>query len=135
MNIGVILLAMLTMTTSWYGPGFDGNTAASGEVFNQNAHTAAHRTLPFGTLLLVTRGESRVLVRINDRGPYCFEALKEGRLAPHPTRQLDLSRAPFRALAPLSVGVMKVQVYVLRYGNITPLSYLPLPHFTKGGYR
>jgi rare lipoprotein A len=68
---------------SWYGPGFHGRTAASGEVFNQNAMTAAHKSLPFGTRLKVvdqTTGKS-VTVTINDRGPYA-----KGRI-------LDLSKA------------------------------------------
>jgi rare lipoprotein A len=57
---------------SWYGPGFNGNLTASGEVFNQNALTAAHPSLPFGTRIRVTNqnnGKS-VMVRVNDRGPY-----------------------------------------------------------------
>jgi rare lipoprotein A len=57
---------------SWYGPGFDGNLTANGETFNQNALTAAHPSLAFGTRIRVTNqynGRS-VVVRINDRGPY-----------------------------------------------------------------
>jgi rare lipoprotein A len=57
---------------SWYGPGFQGRKTASGERFNTGALTAAHRTLPFGTMVRVsnrTSGRS-VMVRINDRGPY-----------------------------------------------------------------
>jgi rare lipoprotein A len=57
---------------SWYGPGFNGNLTASGEVFNQDALTAAHPSLPFGTRIRVTNqnnGKS-VMVRVNDRGPY-----------------------------------------------------------------
>ena len=69
------------VTASWYGPGFHGRKTASGERFNQNAMTAAHKTLPFGTKLRVTyRGQS-VVVRINDRGPFI-----KG-------RTLDLSKA------------------------------------------
>jgi rare lipoprotein A len=74
--------AVLTMSTagafaqcggaSWYGPGFNGHRAASGEIFNQNAMTAAHRSLPFGTKLRVTdqRTGNAVVVTINDRGPF-----------------------------------------------------------------
>lgn len=57
---------------SWYGPGFHGRRTASGERFDKNEMTAAHKTLPFGTLIRVTdvaTGRS-VLVRVNDRGPY-----------------------------------------------------------------
>lgn len=66
---------------SWYGPGFHGKTAASGERFNQNAMTAAHKSLPFGTKLRVTHKGKSVTVRINDRGPFV-----KGRV-------LDLSKA------------------------------------------
>jgi rare lipoprotein A len=68
---------------SWYGPGFHGRKTASGERFNTSEFTAAHKTLPFGTLLKVTNLENNlsVIVRINDRGPYV-----RGRI-------IDLSRA------------------------------------------
>ena len=57
---------------SYYGPGFDGKQTASGEIFDQDDYTCAHKTLPFGAKLKVVRkdnGES-VEVRVNDRGPY-----------------------------------------------------------------
>jgi rare lipoprotein A len=68
---------------SWYGPGFHGRKTASGEVFNQNKMTAAHKTLPLGTRARVTdvdTGKS-VQVTINDRGPYAKK------------RVIDLSKA------------------------------------------
>ena len=104
-----ILLSAI-LVTSWYGPGFEGNLTANGEIFDPNELTAAHRTLEFGTLLEVSKGDRTVIVRVNDRGPYCFNALSEGRLAPHPERDLDLSRAAFAVLASTSVGVMPVRV-------------------------
>ena len=57
---------------SWYGPGFHGHRTANGEKYNQNALTAAHPTLPFGTVLEVINTENgkTVRVRINDRGPF-----------------------------------------------------------------
>lgn len=57
---------------SWYGPGFQGRKTANGERFNTHEMTAAHKTLPFNTLVKVTNLEngSSVIVRINDRGPY-----------------------------------------------------------------
>ena len=56
---------------SWYGPGFHGRPTASGEPFNTNELTAAHRTLPFGTRVKVVHQKTRrSVVRINDRGPY-----------------------------------------------------------------
>lgn len=73
---------------SWYGPGFHGKRTASGERFNQNALTAAHRSLPFGTKVKVTnsRNGRSVIVRINDRGPF------------HGGRIIDLSKAAARVL-------------------------------------
>jgi rare lipoprotein A len=70
----VELVAKRTLNghTSWYGPGFHGRKTANGERFDRNEMTAAHKTLPFGTLVRVTdekTGKS-ILVRINDRGPY-----------------------------------------------------------------
>ena len=57
---------------SWYGPGFHGRRTASGETFNTNALTAAHRSLPFGTRVRVVNEKTgrSVIVRINDRGPF-----------------------------------------------------------------
>src|SRR5688572_15822036 len=57
---------------SYYGPGFHGKKTASGEVYSQNKLTAAHKTLPLGTILKVTNAQNNrsVYVRVNDRGPY-----------------------------------------------------------------
>ncbi|TVR05053.1 MAG: septal ring lytic transglycosylase RlpA family protein, partial [Spirochaetaceae bacterium] len=68
---------------SWYGGKFQGRLTANGEVFDTNQLTAAHRTLPFGTIVRVINpvSEQQVVVRINDRGPFV-----EGRV-------IDLSRA------------------------------------------
>jgi len=77
-----------TGEASWYGPGFHGRKTASGERFDTYEMTAAHKTLPFGTLLKVTDLENNlfVVVRVNDRGPYI-----RGRI-------IDLSRAAKDAL-------------------------------------
>jgi hypothetical protein len=93
----------LTARASWYGPRFHGRRTANGEVFNQNLFTAAHRTLPFGTLVLVTNpatGRS-VLVRINDRGPYIRG------------RSIDLSRAAARAIGMEEAGVAEVELAIV----------------------
>ena len=86
---------------SWYGPGFHGRRTASGEVFNTNSLTAAHKTLPFGTRVKVTsRATGRsVVVRINDRGPFV-----RGRV-------IDLSRASARMLG--MAGLTDVTLSVL----------------------
>jgi rare lipoprotein A len=88
---------------SWYGPGFDGRLSASGEVFNQNALTAAHRTLPFGTRVMVTNLNNgrQVTVRINDRGPY-----SGGRI-------IDLSAGAAAEIGLINSGVATVQLDVL----------------------
>jgi rare lipoprotein A len=91
---------------SWYGPGFHGRLTANGETYNQDGISAAHRSLPFDTLLLVTRvdtGES-VVVRVNDRGPYVG-----GRI-------LDLSKGAARELGILDVGVAVVRLEILEEG-------------------
>jgi rare lipoprotein A len=92
-----------TGMASWYGPGFNGRRSASGEVFNQNAMTAAHRTLPFGTQVRVTNlnNGQQVVVRINDRGPF-----SHGRV-------IDLSAGAARAIGLMSAGVGPVQIEVL----------------------
>ena len=89
---------------TWYGGRFDGRKTASGERFDQDEMTAAHRTLPFGTRVRVTNGNNRlsVVVRINDRGPYG----KGGRV-------IDLSRAAADKLDMLEAGVVPVTVEVL----------------------
>ena len=66
------LMQVVNGQASWYGPGFYGRRTASGETLRRGTFTAAHRTLPFGTLVRVTNlsnGRS-VVVRINDRGPH-----------------------------------------------------------------
>jgi rare lipoprotein A len=96
------------MKASWYGPRFHGKQTANGESYNQMALTAAHKTLPFGTLLRVTNlknGES-VIVRINDRGPYI-----EG-------RDLDLSKGTAQSLGMIKRGVVKVKVERLQISNL-----------------
>lgn len=57
---------------TYYGPGFHGKKTASGEVFDMYKMTCAHRTLPFGTILIVTNisNDKSVKVRVNDRGPF-----------------------------------------------------------------
>jgi rare lipoprotein A len=92
-----------TMKASWYDCAKPGECSkrkitASGEKFNPNALTAAHKTLPFGTLLRVTHKGKSVIVRINDRGPFI-----KG-------RHLDLSRAAARKIGCGGVCTVKVEV-------------------------
>ncbi|MCL7980179.1 MAG: septal ring lytic transglycosylase RlpA family protein [marine benthic group bacterium] len=88
---------------SWYGPGFHGNQTASGEVYDMEAMTAAHRQLPFGTRVQVENLDNgrRTVVRINDRGPFAH-----GRI-------IDLSKAAAREVGMLGTGVAEVRLKVL----------------------
>lgn len=97
-----------TMTASWYGPRFHGRKTANGEVYDQMAYTAAHKSLKFGTLLRVTnpKNNKSVIVRINDRGPY------KG------SRNLDLSKACAIDLDMLHNGVAKLKVEQVRFKGI-----------------
>jgi len=93
----------LSGEASWYGPGFHGRLTANGERYDQNAMTAAHKSLKFGTNVKVTNlnnGKS-VTVRINDRGPYI-----DGRI-------IDVSAAAARSLDMIHSGVAPVRVDIL----------------------
>jgi rare lipoprotein A len=85
---------------SWYGPGFHGRRTASGERFDMDAMTAAHRTLAFGTVVEVRNLENgrRAVVRINDRGPFAKN------------RVLDVSREAARRLGMIGPGTALIEV-------------------------
>ncbi len=89
-----------TMKTSWYGPRFHGKTTANGEIYDQTAFTAAHKSLRFGTILKVTNPKNKksIIVRINDRGPYI------------PGRQLDLSKTAAEELDVIKNGFKWLRV-------------------------
>ena len=92
-----------TGIASWYGPGYDGKRTSSGEVFDQDALTAAHVNWTFGTRVKVTllsTGKS-VVVRINDRFPS------------HKNRAIDLSRGAARQIGLIGPGTGKVKLEVL----------------------
>ena len=92
---------------SWYGGKFQGRLTSSGEVFDTNLLTAAHKTLPFGTLVRVTNlanGRATV-VKINDRGPFV-----EGRI-------IDLSRAAAEQIDMVGTGTARVSVEVLSFAR------------------
>ncbi len=92
-----------TGVASWYGPGFHGKVTASGERYDQNAMTAASRTLPLGTRVRVTNleNEKTVEVTINDRGPYVDD------------RIIDLSKAAARKLRFRKAGTASVRIDVI----------------------
>jgi rare lipoprotein A len=92
---------------SWYGPGFHGKQTANGERYNQNDMTAAHKTLPFNTVVRVTNldnGKS-VRVRINDRGPYVDN------------RVIDLSRRAAERIDMVDSGVARVRIQLVKEGD------------------
>lgn len=97
------LRALQTGVASYYGPGFHGRRTANGETFNQNAMTAAHRTLPFGTKLKVTNlnNGQTAIVRVNDRGPYVGG------------RVIDLSVAAAKQIGSTHSGTAKVKLEVV----------------------
>ena len=89
---------------SWYGGELHGRKTASGERFDQNALTAAHRTMPFGTKLRVTNKKNgrSVKVRVNDRGPFGSRR-----------RLVDVSKAAASTLGMIDDGVVPVRIEVL----------------------
>ena len=93
----------ITGIASYYGGKFHGKRTASGEVFNKNAMTAAHRSLPFGTKVKVTnlRNGRTVLVKVNDRGPHV-----RGRI-------IDLSQAAAKKIGLSHAGTARVKLEVL----------------------
>lgn len=105
-------------TASWYGPYFHGRLTASGEPFDQEAMTAAHPSLPFGTYLKVTNQENgrSAVVQINDRGPYIGE------------RSLDLSRQAAECLGSEITGVVPYDATILQLQKPAdaPLSFMAL---------
>ena len=94
-------------TASWYGPDFHGKLTANGETYNMNALTAAHRTLPFNTVVRVenTDNGETVVVRINDRGPYVGD------------RVIDLSRKAAEEINMIGPGTAPVRLYLVQEGD------------------
>lgn len=92
---------------SWYGGRFHGRRTANGEVFNQNAMTAAHRNLPFGTRVRVMNLENGrwAVLRINDRGPFV-----RGRI-------IDVSRRAAERLGFRAKGLARVEVQIVQLGG------------------
>jgi rare lipoprotein A len=97
-----------TGIASWYGPDFHGKSTANGEIFDQNALTAAHKTLPMPTIVRVTNLENgrSIEVRINDRGPF-----KNNRV-------IDLTRRGAQLLGFEGQGTARVKVQVMKEDSI-----------------
>jgi rare lipoprotein A len=99
-NVSIKYYDLGIMKASWYGPRFHGRLTANGEIYDQMGYTAAHKSLPFGTLLKITNPKinKSVVVRINDRGPYI------------PGRKIDLSKKVAIELDAYNKGVVKLKV-------------------------
>lgn len=93
-----------TGVSSWYGPKFHGKLTANGETYDMDGITAAHRTLPFNTEVLVENLDNgkTLVVRINDRGPFAKD------------RILDLSRGAARKLGVIGPGTANVKLYLVK---------------------
>lgn len=94
-------------TASWYGPGFHGKKTSNGEIYNQKGFTAAHKNLPLPSYLKVTnlRNGKKVIVRVNDRGPFVG------------TRILDLSEGSARAIDMVGTGTAKVRIELIKVNS------------------
>ncbi|MCC9135802.1 septal ring lytic transglycosylase RlpA family protein [Pontibacter silvestris] len=106
-----------TGAASWYGSKYHGRKTSSGERYNKNEMTAAHKTLPFGTKVKVTNlaNNKSVIVRINDRGPFVGH------------RIIDVSEAAARKIRLRSQGVAKVKIEILEPGSeIALVEKLPM---------
>ncbi len=92
---------------SWYGSKYHGKLTASGERYNMRAYTAAHKTLPFGTIVRVTNrtNNKSVDVKINDRGPFV-----EGRV-------IDLSQKAFSKIGSINQGVIAIRIEIIDDSN------------------
>ena len=114
-----------TGIASWYGPNFNGRQTANGETFDMNEFTAAHRTLPFNSILRVFNKSNNksVIVRINDRGPYAKN------------RIIDLSKKAAEKLNMIGPGSVPVDLILLNNSEL-PID-LKVPHYTVqvGSYK
>jgi len=114
--------------SSWYGPNFHGKLTANGEIYDMDGITAAHRTLPFDTILLVENLDNgkTVQVRVNDRGPYAKN------------RIIDLSRGAAERIDMIGPGTARVRLYLLE-GDLenSRVTDLKVPTYTVqlGSYK
>ncbi len=98
---------VLTGYCSYYGKKFNGRKTANGEVFDMYEMTAAHRALPFNTILEVEnlKNHKKIRVRVNDRGPF-----KKGRI-------LDLSYGAAKKIGLIATGVTKIKAKIIHLGH------------------
>lgn len=102
-TISIGIDSLIKGKASFYGSEFNGRKTANGEIYDETALTAAHRTLPFGTVLRVTNLQNglSVIVRVNDRGPF------------HPNRVIDLSKNAAEEIDLIQYGVTDIEAEIL----------------------
>ncbi|MDR2494996.1 MAG: septal ring lytic transglycosylase RlpA family protein [Spirochaetaceae bacterium] len=102
---------------SWYGSEFDGRSTASGEAFDSTRFTAAHQSLPFGTMLMITnlQNNKQVIVTVNDRGPF------------NPARLIDVSEAAAKQLEMIATGTAPVLIERVMVSGAQPSGASALP--------
>jgi rare lipoprotein A len=110
-----------TGTAGWYGKEYQGKKTASGEVFDMNGLTAAHRTLPLGTVIRVTNLDNfkNVKIKINDRGPFTE------------SRILDLSYGAAKELGFVAEGTARVQIEIVDAGREPALYTVQAATYTE----
>jgi rare lipoprotein A len=98
-----------TGIASWYGEDYHGTKTANGEIYDMESMTAAHKTLPFNTKVLVENLDNgkTVTVRINNRGPYV-----QGRI-------IDLSRKAAREIDIITAGLAEVELHIVTEGDLS----------------
>lgn len=107
---------------SWYGPGFHGKKTASGEIYDMNALSAAHKTLPLGSIIHVVNMDNskEVIVRVNDRGPFSKK------------RILDVSKGAAEKLGMIKSGVARIRYCVIdfdkQHGNPDNMTLIASSH-------
>ncbi len=119
-----------TGIASWYGKKFHGRKTANGEVYNMYGISAAHKTLPLGTMVEVTRLDNRrkMVLRVNDRGPFVAN------------RIIDLSYGAAKNLGIVTHGTTRVRVVALAKGrpnvkrNAPPIAVEPPPDLKRGNF-
>ena len=117
---------------SWYGPGFHGQLTASGEVYDKYGYTAAHKTLPLGTQLVVSYGGSSVEVTVNDRGPYVGRRVID--LSQGAADQIGLTGAGVDYVRYSRVGSGYRAAYRDGYGGVGRYEAEQVAYSADGGY-
>lgn len=124
---GSIVPQSHSVVASWYGVNFHGRETASGAIFDMNAMTFAHCTIPLGKICEVRNpNNGRMFIgRCTDTGPWKYNSngYATWPLEEHPIRKIDLSRAMADSLGDLEDGTMRVQIRIIGYNDEGLFSY------------